>query len=63
MAISSLEQQLAEQKQSGNLTRETIATALQNGQYIYDIRDPLLKREIYSILMAGCADTTTMYVD
>ncbi len=67
MAISSLEQKLLEQHNTGNLTGETIAAALQesrkNGEYLSSIRSYDLKREIYSLLMVGCADTTTMWVD
>lgn len=61
MAISSLEQHLIEQKKTGNLTRENITNALQSGEYLYNIRDTSLKRDIYTLLMSDHTDTTTMY--
>ncbi len=65
--MSSLEQNLTEQHNAGNLTTETIDSALQesrkNGEYLSSIRNYNLKREIYSLLLSECADTTTMWVD
>lgn len=67
MIISSLEQILSEQYNTGNLTEENIAAALEEskktGEYLYNIRNANLKGEIYELLLVECSDTTTMYVD